>query len=179
MPLTFITGNQGKFEEVKSLIPDVQQIDLELDEIQELDPQQVIAHKLTQALAHQPGPLIVEDTSLVVDDWNGLPGPLIKWFLKSVGNQGLWQMASGSGHTAATAKTCIGYADAQGNITFFEGEVKGRLAEPRGDRGFGWDNLFQPDGSDKTFAEMSLEEKNQFSMRQIAVLQLKTFLDRS
>lgn len=176
MSLFFITGNQSKYEEIRSLIPDVEQVDLKLEEIQELDPKQVIAHKLQQALTQHPGPLMVEDTSLVVDGWHGLPGPLIKWFLQALTLPGLWQLAHQSGQTMATARTCLGYADAAGQLSFFEGEVKGQLVEPRGERGFGWDALFQPAGFAKTFAEMTLVEKNQVSMRQIAARKLKTFL---
>lgn len=176
MPLSVVTGNQNKFQEIQSLISEVQQIDLELDEIQELDSHKVIAHKLQQALIQHAGPLIVEDTSLIIDSWNGLPGPLIKWFLKSLGVAGVWQLAQAANQTAATAKTCVGYADEAGTISFFEGEIKGQLVKPRGDRGFGWDMIFQPKGSTKTFAEMSLEEKNQFSMRKIAIQKLKDFL---
>lgn len=174
--LKFITGNPGKFKEIQSLIPDIEQLDLNLDEIQALDPQQVIAHKLQQALSQQAGPFLVEDTSLVLDRWQGLPGPLIKWFLKALGNDGFWQLAQAQPDTTATATTCLGYADAEGKLSFFEGTIKGKLVAPRGDRGFGWDSLFQPAGSDRTFAEMSLEEKHQFSMRKLAVVKLQAFL---
>lgn len=176
MSLHFITGNSGKFKEVQALIPAVEQIDLALEEIQELDSHKVIAHKLAQALQQQAGPLMVEDTSLVIDNWQGLPGPFIKWFLQALGPEGIWQLAQAAQATDATAKTSIGYANADGQITFFDGEVKGQLVAPRGNRGFGWDSLFQPVGSTKTFAEMTLEEKNQFSMRQQAVRKLAAFL---
>jgi len=60
---------------------------------------------------------------------------------------------------------------------FFDGRVEGIiLFEPRGDRGFGYDPVFQPDGFDLSFAEMTAEEKNAVSHRGRAVEQLKTFL---
>lgn len=53
--------------------------------------------------------------------------------------------------------------------TISSGKVSGKIAdESRGENGFGWDKIFIPDGSDKTYGEMSLEEKNVFSMRKIA-----------
>ena len=64
MNLYFITGNTGKFEEVKSLIPFLQQKDIDLPEIQELDPQKIITAKLQEAQKHVQGGVIVEDTSL-------------------------------------------------------------------------------------------------------------------
>lgn len=60
---------------------------------------------------------------------------------------------------------------------FFEGEVKGTIAEaPRGDNGFGYDPVFIPEGENRTFAEMSPEEKNAISHRKRAVEKLLEFL---
>ena len=50
----------------------------------------------------------------------------------------------------------------------FEGEVLGEIVAPRGDNGFGWDSIFQPNGSQKTFGEMTFTEKQSFSMREKA-----------
>ncbi|HXS56862.1 MAG TPA: RdgB/HAM1 family non-canonical purine NTP pyrophosphatase [Hanamia sp.] len=64
-----------------------------------------------------------------------------------------------------------------GKENFFEGICKGTIiAERRGVSGFGYDPVFIPDGSDKTFAEMSLEEKNVFSHRKKAMEKLISFL---
>jgi XTP/dITP diphosphohydrolase len=60
---------------------------------------------------------------------------------------------------------------------FFEGICKGRIeGERRGNQGFGYDPVFSPEGSDKTFGEMSLEEKSYFSHRKKATDQLVSFL---
>lgn len=69
---------------------------------------------------------------------NGLPGPLIKWFLKTIGNQGLFKIAEAFKNYQAEAKTIVGYASTQGEIKYFEGVVKGTIVSPRGE-GFGWD----------------------------------------
>ena len=64
-----------------------------------------------------------------------------------------------------------------GEEHFFEGIINGTIRTERsGTEGFGYDPIFQPDGYDKTFAEMSLAEKNQISHRAIAVAQLIGFL---
>ncbi|PIR98333.1 MAG: non-canonical purine NTP pyrophosphatase [Candidatus Colwellbacteria bacterium CG10_big_fil_rev_8_21_14_0_10_41_28] len=175
MKLIFITGNEGKLKEVQSVLPDVEGLDIDLDEIQSLDPHEIIEHKLQEAYKHQDGEFIVEDTSLHVESMGGLPGPLIKWFMKTVGNEGLVKMAKAFGDTRAEARTIIGYAKDKDNIEFFEGVVKGELVDARGDGGFGWDPIFLPEGYDKTFGEMDPEEKNQakVSMRRKALNQLK------
>lgn len=175
--LHFITGNKGKFEEVAAVLPDLIQLDIDLPEIQAIDPRAVIRAKLDAALHHTSGEFLVEDTSLMLDCLNGLPGPLIKWFLKTVGNQGLFEIAKRFGVFGAEAKVMVGYARNHEEIYFFEGSLRGGIVSPRGDGGIGWDPIFQPDGHTKTFAEMTQEEKNQISMRRIAVDQLKIFLD--
>ena len=60
---------------------------------------------------------------------------------------------------------------------YFEGVSEGKIIDaPRGEKGFGYDPVFVPDGSIKTFAEMSLEEKNIFSHRRRAIDKLVQFL---
>ncbi len=177
MHLYFITGNKGKFEEVKRLIPSVSQKDIDLTEIQELEAKKIVAHKLQEALIHVKGECIVEDTSLYIDSLKGLPGPLIKWFLKTLGADGLSSLVLRYTDQSAVAKTIIGYAKNARDIHFFEGDIKGTIVKPRGDRVFGWDQIFQPEGSVKTFGEMNLEEKSKISMRRNAVLKLKHYLN--
>jgi inosine triphosphate pyrophosphatase len=176
MTLYFVTGNQGKFAEVQSLIPEVKQVDFDLDEIQELDPQKVIEHKLQQAATHQKGEFIVEDTSLYSESLGGLPGPFIKWFLKALGPAGTATLILSSGGSKVVAKTMIGYINTQGECHFFSGELKGEIVVPRGSRGFGWDSIFQPHGETRTFAEMTLDEKQAMSMRREAIVKLQAFL---
>ncbi len=174
----FLTGNKNKFEEVKTILGEVEQLDIDLPEIQEIDAKEIIKAKIQEAFNHQQGEFLVEDTSLYLDSLNGLPGPLIKWFLKTVGNEGLFNIADKLGNLKAQAKTIIGFTKNNEEIYFFEGEVKGKIVSPRGDNGFGWDKIFEPDGFLKTFAEMSLEEKNEVSMRRIALNKLKEFLSK-
>lgn len=176
MQITFVTGNQGKYEEAKQIISDLLQQDIDLIEIQGIDPKPIIAHKLSEAQNILTGSIIVEDTSLYIEGLNGLPGPQIKWFMKTIGNEGIVKIANSFGNTKATAKVVIGYSDEQGKVEFFEGSIDGEIVAPRGDNGFGWDPIFQPTGLDKTFAEMTQEEKNQISMRKIAFQKLKDFL---
>jgi XTP/dITP diphosphohydrolase len=64
-----------------------------------------------------------------------------------------------------------------GQTYYFEGICKGHISiSMQGEKGFGYDPIFVPEGSNKSFAEMSMEEKNRFSHRQKAVTQLFEFL---
>ena len=178
MTLCFITGNKNKFEEVKAVLPVVEQLDIDLPEIQEIDAKEVIKAKLIGALNHKKAEFIVEDTSLYIDYLNGLPGPLVKWFLKTIGNDGLFNIVEKLGNMKAEAKTIIGYAKSPEEIYYFEGSIEGKIVSPRGNAGFGWDPIFQPDGFSKSFAEINQEETNKISMRRVALTQLKEFISK-
>ena len=178
MTLYFVTGNKNKLSEVKAIFDNVEQLDIDLPEIQDMDAKNIIRAKLIEALNHKEGEFIVEDTSLYLDCLKGLPGPFIKWFLKAIGNEGLANLAEKLSNSKAEAKTIIGYAKNRDEIEFFEGSIFGKIVVQTGVSGFGWDPIFQPDGFDKTFAEMTAEEKNQVSMRKIAVEGLKEFLTK-
>lgn len=177
MALYFITGNENKFDEVKAILPNVSRLDIDLPEIQDIDPNEVVKAKLLEALKHHSGGFIIEDTSLYLDCLNGLPGPLIKWFLKTIGNEGLFRIAESFNNYNAEAKTIIGYAEDPQNIHFFEGSLKGKIVALKGKSNFGWDPIFLPEGFNQTFAEMDKKKKNKISMRRIALNKLKYFLD--
>lgn len=177
MTLYFITSSKGKFLEVKSILPDVKQIDLDLQEIQDIDPKKVIGEKLKEAQTKQEGEFFCEDTSVYVNCLNGFPGPLIKWVLKSIGDKGLAELVLKYKDHSAIAKTVIGYTTGE-ETKFFEGSIKGTIVMPRGQNGFGWDKIFLPQGFDKTLGEMTLVEKNKISMRKIAVEKLKFHLKK-
>ncbi len=176
--IQFITGNANKFVEVKAVLSELEQLTLDLPESQELDPHEIIRAKREEARKHVHGEIMVEDTSLYLEGMNEFPGPLIKWFLKSLGHEGIARLVDRLDTDRATAKTLIGYVDAQGSTHFFEGAIQGRMVHPRTTSSFSWDIFFIPDGHDKTFAEMSREEKNAISMRRMAVEKLKAFLEQ-
>ncbi|MEK6825542.1 MAG: non-canonical purine NTP pyrophosphatase [Nanoarchaeota archaeon] len=168
MVLYFITGNKNKFQEAKAILSSLEQLKIDLIEIQSDDAHEIIRAKLQEAFKHKTGEFIVEDTSLYLDCLNGLPGPLIKWFLKSIGNEGIYTLAQKLGNFDAEAKTYIGYAKNSQEISFYEGSVRGTIVQPKTKTAFGWDPIFQPNGYTKSFAELSQEEKNKISMRRIA-----------
>ena len=117
----FITGNKNKFEEAKKVIPELEQLDLDLNEIQEIDSRKIIEEKLKEAFNHKKGEFIVEDTSLNIKALNGLPGPLIKWFLKALGNIGIYNIVEKLGEYNAEGSVVLGYAKSEKEIYFFEG----------------------------------------------------------
>ena len=167
LTMLFVTGNSGKFAEVSKHLNCVQ-VDLDLVEIQELDSRAVVAAKLAEARSKCPkGRILIEDTSLHFEAMGGFPGPLIKWLERSVSLKDIAAMVAHN--PAATARTIFGLMTEDGTIAFYEGTVEGKIVSPKGSNGFGWDQIFQPDGSAITFAEMTLEEKEKRSSRAAAL----------
>ncbi|MEM7028285.1 MAG: non-canonical purine NTP pyrophosphatase [Chloroflexota bacterium] len=178
MDIRFATGNKFKVEALeKWLEKPVQQVNLDLVEIQAIQVRDVIEHKAREAYRIVGKPVIVEDTGLYFAAWNGLPGALIRWYLETVGNDGICQMLTAFDDVSATAESCWGYFD---GTTFheFSGVVAGSISrEPRGEHGFGWDPIFIPAGWNKTHAEMTPEESKTISMRRQAILKLRAYLE--
>lgn len=172
--LTFITSNTDKLREVERILGHaLAQVSVPLEEIQAVDLVPVVSHKAKQAYAHLSRPVLVEDTGLAFAAWHGLPGALIKWFLATLGTEGICRLLQGETNRAATAITVFGYYEGT-TVQIFSGVVAGLVTEvPRGSNGFGWDAIFQPVGSGRTFGEMSAEEKDHFSMRRLALEQIR------
>ncbi len=175
--ITFITGNPSKAEQLsRHLDHPVAHRKIELTEIQSLDLEEIVRHKVVEAYKHIQSPVLVEDTSLIFNALGRLPGPLIKWFLTELDNEGLCKIINGYDDRTALAEVCFGYFDGK-DIKFFEGRMKGKIAEsPRGERGFGWDPIFMPDAHTKTWGEMDPEEQKETSMRRIALKKLESHL---
>ena len=125
----------------------------------------VTRYKLEVARTKGYGRLIVEDVSLGFDELGNFPGPYVRWLLEAAGGKGLAAIAYALNNRTARAQCCVAYWDGkQGHL--FHGESVGEiLVKPRGEQRFGWDAWFQPEGSTKTFAEMTPEEKDALSHR--------------
>lgn len=177
--LTFITGNAAKAKYLADYfhLP-VESTKLDLVEIQSLDLGQVVEDKARRAYEIVKSPVLVEDVSLAFNGLKGLPGPLIKWFLEALGNEGLCRLLDGYDNRIARAEVQFALCDENGVHTF-SGAIDGCIAEgPRGEMGFGWDPIFIPNGYDKTWAEMTDDEKHTTSMRKIALEKLSEFLNK-
>ena len=172
----FITGNKHKFAEAKAIIPELGHLDIDLPELQEIDDRKVIEYKIKTAFDHHAGPFIVEDGSLYFDVLHELPGPFIKWFIKSLGLDQLAAIPAALGNIRGRAVVMLGYAANRDEVQYFNGEVAGTIVAPRGRKDFGYDPIFQPDGFDKTYGEMTPEEMKSVRPRNIAFGKLCNFL---
>lgn len=186
--IIFITGNENKLKEVQMILaPDPSQTAsfvlvnraLDLDEVQGADLEEIALHKCKQAASIVgPGhPVFVEDTALCFDEFNGLPGAYIKWFVKSMGLAKIVKMLEPFENKNAQAVTTIAYADGEGNYHTFQGITRGRIVDSRGPTTFGWDSIFAPlEAQGPTYAEMDKKAKNMISQRGRAFAKFKQHL---
>jgi len=175
--LTFITGNAGKAKYLSDYFhTPVDHLKLDLTEIQSLDLGEVVGDKARRAYEIVGAPVIVEDVALTFKGMKSLPGPLIKWFLETLGNDGLCNLLDNLKDRRAFAEVKFAICDEHGTHTF-TGTMDGTISDhPRGKMGFGWDPIFIPEGYTETWAEMSDDEKHATSMRKIALEKMQKFL---
>ncbi len=171
MEAVFVTSNEHKRREAAQILGvELESTDLDVPEIQSLDVTEVAAAKARAAyelLGSPDYPVLVEDSGLVVEAWNGLPGALTKWFIQSVGSEGILRMLPPDEFHAARAVCAVAVVGGleEESVHSFEGIVPGSLApEPRGESGFGWDPIFIPEGEKRTYAQMG-EDKHENSHR--------------
>ncbi|CAH1155008.1 unnamed protein product [Phaedon cochleariae] len=184
-PITFVTGNAKKLEEVIQILGSdfprqLVSKSVELPELQgELDEISIL--KAREAHRQISGPVIVEDTALCFNSLKGLPGPYIKWFLQKLGPEGLYQMLHGFEDKSAQAVCTFAYhtGDENEEVVLFQGRTDGSIVSPRGPRDFGWDPCFQPLGYEVTYAEMPKSEKNKISHRYKALELLRKHFVKS
>jgi non-canonical purine NTP pyrophosphatase (RdgB/HAM1 family) len=168
LPLVFVTSRAEKAREAERMGFPVERLDLDLPEPQALDPSEIVEAKARTAYRALSRPVLVEDSGLAVRAWGGFPGALVKWLETSAGVAALARMLDAFPDRGATAICAIAYCDGAEVLTA-RGETRGSIAAaPRGGSGFGWDVLFVPEGSDRTFAEMSAAEKDSISHRRKA-----------
>jgi XTP/dITP diphosphohydrolase len=128
-------------------------------------------------------PCFADDTGLEIDALHGEPGVYSARYAgeqrNSVDNMQLvLEKLTGETNRKAHFRTVIALWW-EGKSYLFEGIVEGTITHaPVGNQGFGYDPIFQPAGSTKTFAEMTMDEKNQWSHRARAVQQLVEFLTK-
>ena len=189
MKLIFATNNQHKIDEIRHIIGSQFQlltlkeagIDIDIPEphatIEEnASEKSKTIYQLTQTNCFS------EDTGLEVIALNGEPGVKSaryagddKSFDKNI--EKLLTKLEGKTDTRARFKTIISLIIG-GREHLFEGVCDGQIIfEKKGTQGFGYDPVFVPNGSSKTFGEMSVEEKTKFSHRKKATEKLVAFLN--
>jgi len=194
MKLIFATNNEHKVDEIRSVIGNssieivtLKEAGIDIDIPEPFNTLEENASNKSRTIYEMKriNPIITgcfsEDTGLEVEALNGEPGVRSaryageeKSFDKNIGK--LLEKLEGTTNRKARFRTVISLIiDAKENL--FEGICEGTIGYGKeGTGGFGYDPIFVPDGSIHTFAEMKIEEKNQFSHRKKATDKLITYL---
>ncbi|MGV9001515.1 MAG: non-canonical purine NTP pyrophosphatase [Candidatus Saccharimonadaceae bacterium] len=172
--ILLVTGNAHKLREWQQSMPPeitLNSVDIDVAELQSDDPLEIVTDKARRAYALVAKPVIVEDVSAGLVALGGLPGPFIKFFMKKLGQDALYQLAGQKEGTRAIVSCAATYYDGEKTISV-RGDVKGIIVAPRGDSAFGFDVTFVPDGYEQTYAEMDAALKNTISHRALAIAKL-------
>ena len=179
--ITFVTGNANKLKEVQKYLENsninLTSKSIDLPELQGKCTKDIAIQKCKEAASILNCPVFTEDTSLCFRALNDLPGPYIKWFLSSIGHEGLNKMLVGFNDNRAYAVCTFCYSAGKDcEVVVFEGITEGRIVPARGPLTFGWDPIFEPlEGNGLTFAEMNIEQKQAISHRGRALDQLSEY----
>ncbi|MBL6446842.1 non-canonical purine NTP diphosphatase [Fulvivirga sp. 29W222] len=188
MEICFATNNTNKINEIKRLLPD----HIKLVGLQDIGCTEELREdqKTLEGNSHQKAdyiyknykvPCFADDTGLEVFVLDGEPGVRSARYAGDARSNEdninlLLKNLKGQENRNAQFRTVITLI-LNGKIRQFEGIVKGDIIEERvGNEGFGYDPVFIPKGYKKTFAQMTIEEKNQISHRGIAIRKLIEYL---
>lgn len=143
----------------------VEQLDDEYPEIQTDDLEEVVRWGLDWLWKRHKAPVMIDDSGLFLEAFKAFPGVYSAYVFNALGCEGILKIMEGVDVREAEFRCCAGYIDGDGPVTV-TGTVQGNIIrEMRGTGGFGYDPIFVPEGSEETFAQMRLEEKNTFSHR--------------
>jgi len=186
--IVFATNNDNKVSEINALLPDgfkimsLKQAGIDIDIPEPFDTLEENAKEKSRVIFELTKKnCFSEDTGLEVNSLNGSPGVRSARYAGVHGDseaniKKLLDEMSSISERSARFRTVISLVLDKKNY-LFEGICEGRIIDtPRGTEGFGYDPVFIPHGSDKTFAEMNMDEKNKFSHRKKATMKLINFL---
>jgi XTP/dITP diphosphohydrolase len=189
MKIVFATNNQHKVKEIRSALPDdisiitLREADIDVDIPEPHETLEENAAEKARTIFRLTGlDCFSEDTGLEVTALNNAPGVHSaryageeKSFTRNTGKL-LSELMEKTDRSARFRTVICLILD--GKEHYFEGSCEGRIAgEPRGSQGFGYDPVFIPEGSVKSFAEMDMAEKNRYSHRKKATDMLVAFLN--
>ena len=187
--IIFATANQHKIAEIQALLgkdyhivsPAQAGVEGEIPENQNtLEGNAIQKAKHIHTLTRTP--CFADDTGLEVEALDGAPGVYSARYAgedkdTAANNRKLLDALDGQTNRRAQFRTIIALIDHDGAIHLFEGRAEGEiLSQPAGEQGFGYDPIFRPNGHTRSFAQMTMDEKNPISHRGKAIAKLAAYL---
>jgi XTP/dITP diphosphohydrolase len=167
----FVTTNVHKFQEARRVLSEYKiataMLRVEAVEIQDDNAENIAKTSAMDAVKNSGLPVFVEDAGIFVEALNGFPGPYSSYVYRTVGTKGILKLMRNVENREAYFQAVIAFSSPEDEPICFTGRVRGKISlKERGNSGFGYDPIFVPSkGDDRTFAEMSAEEKNRLSHR--------------
>ncbi|MGD0330500.1 MAG: XTP/dITP diphosphatase [Nitrososphaeria archaeon] len=178
----FATKNKNKIYEARQILSKfgikVEPVYTEKVELQAEKLEEIVAYALKQ-IKKQNRIVVIEDSGLFIDKLNGFPGPYSSFVFKKIGCDGILSLIANEQVRKAEFISVVGYKY-KGRKMLFKEKTVGAISNIKvGKSGFGFDPIFIPEGNVKTFAQMSLFEKNQLSHRGKAFRALGEWLQKT
>lgn len=169
----FVTSNPNKARECKDILSflsiNVEIIKLQISEIQSENIEDIARLSSLEAARVCKKPVLVEDSGLFIDILNGFPGPYSSYVNNKIGNDGILKLMNGVKNRNAVFKSAIGFCFLNKFHQVFVGEVTGSISRKKRGKEWAFDPIFVPSFSDKTYAQMSTQRKNEISHRRRAL----------
>jgi XTP/dITP diphosphohydrolase len=164
------TKNLDKYEEMRTILDeyelDLRVVDIKGIEIQAFSVLNVAEHSAKVIAAKTKDAFLVEDAGMYINSLYGFPGPYSSFVYKTIGLGGIVRLVKNRDDKKAEFHSALVFVENGKIIKKFVGITEGNISTNlQGDQGFGYDPIFIPKGKNKTYAEMSLGEKNQVSHR--------------
>lgn len=171
----FATGNDHKVDEAKAAMS---QYKIEVSkfsdapklEIQHVDLEEIASTALALILTKTNKPVFVEDSGLFIHELNGFPGPYSSYVFDTIGSEGILKLMTGAKSRKAEFRSSVAFGENGKWLATFSSATEGTIQlEARGKDGFGFDPIFVPMWTQKTFGEMDMKEKTIYSHRSKAL----------
>ncbi len=176
----FVTENPNKFKEAKLVLAreniPLRHLKQAKVELQRPNLKEVAKFAVKHVSSSHKGLFLVEDSGLFIEALNGFPGPFSSYTLATIGLRGLLRLMRPVKNRTAYFQSALAVGSPSVKPLIFSGTVHGKIShEIRGREGFGYDPIFVPVNSDKTFAESGLKLKNMKSHRAKAFRRFSTW----
>jgi len=171
MRITFITTNKHKFVEVSQLLRgyqiELEHLDQSYEENHDTSLEEIARNAAYTMACALRQPVVLEDTGLFFEAYDGFPGALPKFVFATLGYQGIFKLLEGESRNAYF-KTVAGFCMPNGKPILFEGILRGMIAKNVHEANkdvMPYDRIFIPEGASRVIAQFSIAEKNIFSQR--------------
>jgi len=171
--LCFVSSNLNKFREIEPILRQYgivsQLIEMSIQEIQSESVHQIAEAKSNYAFKHLLRPVLIEDDGFYISSLNGFPGQYSSFVYKTLGNQGIMKLMLNKVNRRAYFLSVIAYNDGH-TLKMFSGKTQGMLSKVVAEGGWGFDPIFLPKNTNKTYAELSrLSRKSFYSHRRKSI----------